>query len=139
MSDVYRLRAYKPEDHAFIMSTFLRGLYYGDSWFSQIDKNCFMSNYKHVVEALVRKASVIVACLIEDEDVILGYSIVSKDGKTLHWVFVKQGPSKEETWRWKGIGKSLIPPNIDTVTHLTALGKSLMSKLPGVKFNPFAL
>lgn len=137
MNDVYHIRGYKPEDHAFIMSTFLRGLYYGDSWFSQIDKDCFMANYKHVVESLVRNSAIAVACLNDDEDVIIGYSIVGKDLKTLHWIYVKQGPSKEESWRKKGIAKSLTPAGITTVTHLTTLGKSLMNKLPGAVFNPF--
>ena len=130
---LYEIRDYGPNDKAFVMATFLRGLYYGDSWFSLIPKDAFMMNYKHIAEALLNKHLVKVACLKEDKDVILGYSILSKDFQTLHFVFVKSA------FRKQGIGRSLIPHSISTVTHLTTLGKSLMNKLSNCVFNPFQI
>lgn len=134
MSDfrgLYDIRDACPEDTSFIMATFLRGLYYGDSWFSMIPKDIFMANYKMVIERLLQKSVVKVACLKEDHNVILGYSILSADYQAVHWTFVKSA------WRRKGIAKSLVPQHPTYVTHLSALGKSLMSKLPNVTFNPF--
>lgn len=116
------------------MATFLRGLYYGDSWFSQVPKDIFMENYKRIAEAAWTspKIRISVACLKEDPSVILGYSITSADGNALAWLFVKTA------WRKQGIGRSLLPKDLKYATHLTALGKSLMSeKLPNVQFNPF--
>lgn len=130
---LYDVRDYKESDKNFILATFLKGLYYGDSWFSQIPKNIFMDNYKNVARLLVSNPKVIikVACLKEDPDVILGYSILSTDFNTVYWVFVKSA------WRKQGIARSLLPLYPTTVAHLTSLGKTLMSKFPGAHFNPF--
>lgn len=129
---LYEVRDYVPADKNFIMATFLRGLYYGDSWFSLIPKAIFMNNYKKVAEALVSGNTVIkVACLKDDPGVILGYSILSKDFLTVHFVFVKSA------WRLKGIARSLLPQYPTAISHLTTLGKSLMNKFPTAVFNPF--
>ena len=132
-ADVYEVRDYKPEDKAFIMSTFLRGLYYGDSWFSSMPKDLFMNHYKVIADAILNKHTVKVACLKEDPDIILGYSILSKDFSTIHWVFVKS------SFRKLGVSKALLPKFPNFVTHLTPLGKSLMIKFPNCVFNPFAI
>jgi GNAT superfamily N-acetyltransferase len=120
-------------DKAFIMATWLRGLYYGDSWFSTIPKNIFMNSYKKVAQhALINPLiKVQVACLKEDQDVILGYSVTSVNDDAIVWIFVKSA------WRQQGIGKSLLPKSPKFVTLLTELGKSLLPKLPNTVFNPF--
>lgn len=130
---LYDIRDIKEEDKNFILATFLRGLYYGDSWFSLIPKHIFMSNYKIVAETLVNTRVIKIACLKEDADVILGYSILSLDYQTIHFVFVKS------SWRRRGIAKSLLPQYPTSVTHLTKLGKELLIKFKDTIFNPFAL
>ncbi len=131
-SGLYNIRDFKESDKAFVLSTFLKGLYYGDSWFSEIDKTSFMDNYKLVGESLLQKCAVKIACLPDDEDVILGYSILSSDFQAIIWVYVK------EPWRKKGLGRSLVPKHPIAVTHLTKLGKALLKeKLNGTKFDPF--
>lgn len=92
-----------------------------------------MSNYKKVAEVMLKNQIVKVACLKEDADVILGYSILSPDYQVIHWVYVK------EKWRLKGIGKSLVPQYPSAVSHLTKLGKELLPKLNKAVFNPFTL
>lgn len=133
VNDLYDVRDYSLEDKNFICATFLRGLYYGDSWFSLVPKSIFMDNYKKVIEALLSSpnVSVKIASLKEDPSVILGYSILSNDYQSIHWVFVKS------VWRNKGISKSLVPTHPMQVTHLTKLGLSLLPKLNGAVFNPF--
>lgn len=132
-NDLYDVRDYSIEDKNFICATFLRGLYYGDSWFSMIPKDVFMDNYKKVIQTLIDSphVSVKIACLKEDPSIILGYSILSADFQSIHWVFVKS------VWRKKGIAKSLLPKYPSKVTHLTKLGSSLLPKLNGAIFNPF--
>jgi hypothetical protein len=130
---LYNVRDYKPEDKHFIMATFLKGLYYGESYFSLMEKQTFMNNYKPVAEALINKRTIKVACLPDDPDVILGYAITSNDYQSLDWCFVKSA------WRRKGIAKSLVPAHPANITHLTNLGKSLMPKLKGAVFDPFKL
>lgn len=132
-SGLYNLRVGKESDKNFVLATFLRGLYYGESFFSRVPKAVFFDRYKLVAQALVEDANTIlrVACLPEDPDVILGYSLCSNNGETLYWVFVKT------TWRKHGIARSLMPSHIKYVAHLTRLGDSLLYKLPGAEFNPF--
>lgn len=122
-------------DNNFILATFLRGLYYGDSWFSQIPKDIFMKNYKVIAASLLASPNVIIniACLPDDPDTILGYSVLSSDTQTVHWVYVKSA------WRRKGVAKTLVPKHPTTVTHLTELGKELLPKLSGAVFNPFSI
>lgn len=129
----FKVRAFKPEDKNFIMATFLRGMYYGDSWFSLMPKDLFMQYYTRVAEALLERNAVMVACLPDDEDVILGYSIISFDFTTIHFVFVKSA------FRKRGITKQLLPQYPTTVTHLTDLGRQLLPRLKNCVFNPFAI
>lgn len=131
--ELVTLRNGTPDDRNFILATFLRGLYYGQSWFSEIDKDVFMRNYHKVITHILDspKTAVIIACLSEDPTVILGYSLVKENG--LHFVFVKSA------WRGIGIAKSLVPNNTKFVTHLTKVGLSILKKKPGIKFNPFEI
>jgi hypothetical protein len=130
---LFTIRDYLPSDFNFIMATWLRGLYYGDSWFKLIPKDAFMENYHKILDAIMGLPglTIKVACLKEDIDVIIGYVVYK--GQTLHWAFTKSA------WRKIGIAKSLVPTNITTVTHLTKVGLSLLRKNPQIVFNPFAL
>lgn len=138
MSDfkgLYDIRDGNNNDKSFILATFLRGLYYGDSWFSLIPKHIFMDNYKHIAQLLVNNPNTVikVACLKEDPNVILGYSLLSGDLHTMHFVFVKKA------WRMKGIARSLVPSNLGCVTHLTTVGKDLLKKHSVIIFDPFRI
>ncbi len=130
---LYDIRPGNENDKNFILATFLRGLYYGESHYSLIPKQVFMDNYKIVAENILNNSKniVMVACLKEDPNVILGYSILSADPVTIHWVYVKS------IWRNKGIAKSLLPADPTAVTHLSKLGLSLMTKFKDIVFNPF--
>lgn len=137
-ADLVVIRDYMTEDLSFIMSTWLRGMYHGDSWFSQVPKNIFMECYHRVLENLLARpeTKVKVACLKDDPSVILGYSVFRniQNVTILDYVFVKFA------WRTIGIAKSLIPENLYAVTHLTKAGASIRkSKLPNVPFNPFLI
>lgn len=133
--ELYTVRDYKNEDKAFICATFLRGLYYGNSALSEMNKHQFMEEYKKVIEALITspKHVIKIAALKEDEDVIIGYSILSSDYFTIDYVFVKSA------FRKQGIGRALVPQYPKYVTHLTALGKALLPKFPDCSYNPFKL
>ncbi len=126
------IRDFTANDKNLIFATFLRGLYFGESWFSLIDKKIFMEHYHKVIEYILAKPSVSIkiACLKEDADTVLGYAIF--ESEKLHWVFVKR------PWRGIGIAKDLVPSNVTTVTHLTKVGLSIIYK-KGLAFNPFAV
>ncbi len=117
------------DDKNFILATWLKGLYHGNSWFKTIDPSIYMSKYQRVVFQILNDPSVDVkvAVLMDEPSVILGYSVCGP--KTLHWVFVKK------SWRRQGIAKELVSPDLDVCTHLTAIGRSLKPK--HMKFDPF--
>lgn len=127
------VRDYNSGDRSFILATWLRGCYYGNTFYSDIPKDIFMLHYHEILEKFLNNPSVTIkiACLKDDEEVILGYSISrsAKDKKVMDWIFVKSA------WRRIGIGKSLVPENLEVCTHLTKLGKAL--KPQSVVFNPF--
>lgn len=130
--EVYEIRPYRPEDKSFICATFLKGLYYGNDFYNLIQKDAFMEAYKAVIESLIANNLVSVMCLKDDIDVILGYSILSKDFNALHFVFVKAA------WRKQSIMRSLIPVPPVAYTHFTTLGLLLAKKMyPNSIFNPF--
>ncbi len=136
------VRPFGESDKNFVLATWLRGLYYGDSFFSSIPKTIFMENYHAILEGFLQRnsGSIQVACLKEDPEVILGYSVVrhlkvgEADISVLDWIFVKTA------WRGIGISKMLVPNKINACTHLTKLGASIIkNKYPNIIFNPFLL
>lgn len=133
-SDLIALRAYKFEDEGFVYSTFLKGLYYGDSWFRLIDKDIFMKNYHSIITSLLAAPNtvIIIAHLKEDIDTVVGYAILNTNLKVLHYIFIKPA------WRTIGVAKMLVPETVDTVTHLTKMGLGILKTHPGLKFNPFS-
>lgn len=119
------------EDINFVYATWLKGLRYGNDWFLLIDQDVYFKHYHDVIETILSRpnTAIRVACLVEDPSVIIGYSVY--EGPVVHWAFVKK------PWRKIGICKDLMPSRITTVTHLTRTGASLLTKSPGVRFNPF--
>lgn len=121
------------DDKNFVLSTMLRGLYYGDSHFSHMSKTTFMHDYHDIVEGLLKSGTLRVACFKDEPSVILGYALVSKDEYNLHFVFVKKA------WRNIDIMTSLVPQNLLFCTHLTKVGVSLIKKYPHISYNPLLL
>lgn len=138
-NDLIDYRIWDPQgDKNFIYATWLRGLFYGDSWFRKIPKPIFMECYHKVLDSILSRSNleVRIACLKDDPSVILGYSIARRGTGSLvvDWVFVKKA------WRGIGIARNLVPADVTDVTHLTKDGECAMQKLKNVPtFNPFLI
>lgn len=132
-SDLLSTRPGQEADRAFIYSTWLRGLRYGNDYFELIESGAYYENQHKIIEDILDDVStvILVACLKDDTDVILAYSVYS--GDRLHYVHVKK------SWRGIGIAKSLVPQFIQRVSHITKVGKSILSKSPGVVYDPYNL
>ncbi len=128
--DLIAIRDYVPTDKSFIMATWLKGLYYGNDWFGCIDKDQYFRHYHEIIQRILTRPSVSVkiACLKDDPDVILAYSVY--EGEVLHWV------QSKAAWRNIKLATNLVPSNIKTVSHLTKVGKTLMYRKK-FGFNPF--
>lgn len=130
-NDLVTIRDFAEADSSFIFATWLKGLYYGNYFFREIDKDTFFKCYHRVIEKILLKPEsfIAVSCLKEDEDVILGYAVCEPE--VLHWVFIK------DAWRKLGLAKDLVPKDIKYVTHLTEVGANIKPK--EWKFNPFLI
>jgi GNAT superfamily N-acetyltransferase len=134
--DLVSIRAGNLEqDENFILATWLRGLYYGCDWFGLIPKDVFMAAYHTVLTTLIRLpgVSIRMACLKDDPDTILGYSVTGRNDSVLHWVFVKSA------WRGLGLARDLVPDTVKSVTHLSRVGRIVLRKRPSLVFNPFLI
>lgn len=128
--DLIAIRSAVIPDKNFIISTILRGLYYGDTWFSLIPKDTFMKHYHSIAERIISNSNIKVACLKDEPTAIIGYSISTPE--VIHFVYVKK------SWRGIGVAKSLLPDNVTTVTHLTKSGLAITKK-NNWTFNPFKI
>lgn len=129
-SEVSFIRESVPGDKHFILSTWLRGLYYGETLYSLMEKATFMELYKKVLDYLVTNSYIQVMCLKEDPNIIIGYSVLSLDKKILHWLYVKKN------FRNIGVATDLVPKDVKVVTHLTKSGIILL-KRKNMIYNPF--
>lgn len=118
----------------FVLAKWLRSLKRGNDFFRLIDSENFFTYYDAFIKLTLSRPNtqVRLAVLSDDNDVVLGFSIV--EGKTLHYVFV------QKDLRRQGIGFSILPKEIESITHLTKTGITFWTKLfPWAKFKPFIL
>lgn len=133
--DLATTRFMQDSDVPFIYAQWLRGLYYGNPWFREIDQKVYFDKYHKIIETLLARDSVQVriVCLKEDADVILAFIVTEDNGSILHWIFTRP------VWRRIGIAKELVKsylPDLNTkFTHLTIVGKDIKPKQ--WIFNPF--
>lgn len=142
---ILSFRSHAPDCYkSFVYATWMNSLRYGNEFFRLMDSATYYKAYgKYIDSVLARRGSRLkVAVLSEDEDVALGWAV--DEGDVLHYVFVKDmresinGKRVGESLRRKGIAKSLIEPDIKTISHITQIGLSLWNdKAPHLKLNPF--
>lgn len=88
--------------------------------------------YNNYVSLVLNRlhTTVQLAVLQEDDDVVLGFSVI--ENTCLHYVHVPKA------YRRQGVGTMLVPQGIQWTTHLTKIGYEIWStKGPNVRFNPF--
>lgn len=131
------VREFKSEDLNFIKATWLNSIFYGSETFKHIPKSTFMHHYSPLLEKIilgdlnVPANKIFVACLKDDEDAIIGYTVHNGDN-TLHFVYVK------EDFRRIGVGTILLEtlPNPQYSTHFIEASKNRFKHLT---FNPFII
>lgn len=119
-----------PADKNFILSTWLKGQYFGNSFYTQMPEDMYYREYsKHIIEIMSRDGVEIrIACSAQDSSWIVGFSVFK--GDTLHWIHVKRD------YREKGIGTILLHnAPITTVTAITKIGLAILQN-KGLIFNP---
>lgn len=125
------LRKATEADHAFIYNSWTNAQFYGFKPNRNIpDKAAFMRGLSIYIKKLLESPEVLVtvACVTDDPEIILGYSVMERT--CLYWVFVK------EPFRLQGIAKRLVFPCSDgmTVTSTTTTSQKIKHDFT---FNPF--
>lgn len=118
------IRPFQPTvDSGFIYSTWPKSMYYGSYYDIPLaKKRWFKICFEHIKEIL-QVAKVYVACKSDDQDFILGYSVVNGTG--LEFVYVK------EAYRIQGIGRILTNnKNIKECVNITKIGKAILDDHP---------
>lgn len=122
------IRSSNEHDLNFIYSTWLRGLYYGNDFYKEIQKEAFFHFYPGIIERLLSNSIINIICLTDEPDTIIGYSVVSAD--RIHFVYIK------EAFRKQGLSKKLLPGTYTSVSHVTRAGNAIRKKKKWA-FNPF--
>ncbi len=134
------IREPKASDIPFIYDAWTKCYKHGSSLGKSCKSPLFFDEYKRVIDHILQDplTSGYVACLPEEQDVIIGYSVFEFISHILHWVFVK------ESFRDFGVARSLIPneffkaPKI-YCTHKTFYVEPIFRNNPNLEFNPFLL
>lgn len=142
--DLITFRDGLPTDMPFVYRSVLMGTYHGNKpakgqkpspgcpvdFFSSINQDTFMKEYHGFLESMFSRAGIEIkiACLVDDPDVILGFSVLR--GPVLNFVFVKPD------WRGIGIARDLVDKNVTTVSGFTRVGDIIRRKR-GWSFNPW--
>lgn len=131
--------------HGLIYSKWLRSLRHGNDYFKLIDPKAYYESYRIYIHGVLQRPETVVrlAVLDDDHDVVIGFSISRHN--VLEYIHVLRMrfklPSGIEVsdFRRQGIGRRLIPKEIDTFTHITKTWLLIWnSKFRDWKFNPFA-
>lgn len=145
-TDLIQIRPYKPKDNAFIISTWLDALRYGNSgedqngqmiysWFGAMPHDLYRIKFAKIFNSMLENPQITtdVMSLREDEDTIIGYIISEPLKNMLHWVFVRHD------WRGIGLAKMMMPAKVDIITFLTFRGYRLNKMKLRAEFNPFLI
>ncbi len=115
-----------------VKSRWIRNYRTQNDFMKMVHAPCYYSAYNVYISNILNRDSSIVrlAVLSEDNDVVLGFSIMA--GSNLHYVHVPKG------YRRQGIGRLLVPEYIESFSHITRIGIQIWhKKFPRAKFNPF--
>lgn len=112
-----------------VLSRWLKSLRYGNDYFKLVNAQDYYVSYGRYLEASLKRSHIRFAVLADNVDVVLGFSVTR--GNILDYVHVHRDQRRQ------GIGRALVPVDIDTCTHLTKTGLLLWGNKTKWKFNPF--
>ena len=85
-----KIRGFKPEDINFILDSWLKSYFKNQTGYKE-DGKVFFSSHQKQIEKLFNDGRLVVqvACLPDDDDIILGFAVFGTD-YSLHYISVKQ-------------------------------------------------
>lgn len=125
------IRPAELSDKNLILSTWLKGNYFGNAYFLQVPSEVYYKEYaKHIIRVLGQSNVIIqVACDKKDRSWIVGFAVV--EAHALHWVYVKKD------YRCNGVATLLLRgQEIKSTKSTTKVGKAI-TEYKRLTFNPF--
>lgn len=137
LRDLVLIRRADADDAAFVFSYWLRDYYEHSAFARGVNKDTFMRFHHMVVERVIARSVMYVACDAEDPTICYGF--VCAEGDVLHYIFVKR------RFRGLGVGGRLLEaagfgaagPKL--FTHLTDTMISLRRRWPLAEYSPYHL
>ena len=128
------IRPYQSTDKDFICSSFIKSTYHNsiDASVKLCNQLTWSVGMNQVINHLIQSSTVLVACLEDDTDLILGYLIYYHD--RLIYCYVKQA------FRQQGISKELVKELPESIKYISFCSKQmnyLTKQLKTWAFNPF--
>lgn len=96
---IFDIRPAIPSDISFIYQTWLKSYKHDSAFGKSVRTSIFFPRYRTILDTLLAKADVLVACHPDNSDIILGYMV--SEPLVLHYAFVK------ESFRRLGVAKAL--------------------------------
>lgn len=130
-----KIRPPKPTDLNFIQSTFYKSMRRESSLGRQCSGRVF-KQFQEVIDHILSRAKILVSCVEESEDAIIGYLIFEPE--VVHYAYVR--PSSQQL----DVAKEMIQhafPDAKTLTYSlnTNSAKKISESHPELIFNPFVL
>lgn len=126
-------------DEGFLYRTWLEGHRVGSPAFGlKLRKSAYFDLHHPIVERLLSRSRVWIACPVDTPDVIAGY-VVAEPPSVLHWVFVREGFKRLGLMRLL-LAAAGFPSNLEGVefSHESAdYYRHLRSRFPQAFFNPY--
>lgn len=125
---------YLPKEYiGMVLMRWPRSFKHANDFAKIMDAEAYYNYYDAMIKTVLSRPNTTVrlAVLGDEPDVVLGFSVT--EGPILHYVEVKN------SYRRNGIGRNLVPKEINWFSHLTKIGMQIWSvKMPNAKYIPFA-
>lgn len=124
-------RPAKKTDKDFILSTWLKGNYYGNNYFWYIPQEIYFNEYAKVITSILfnPEVEINVACDKTNPAWIAGYAVLKRD--SIYWIYVRRD------YRNTGIATLLLKGReINFVKSITRISKPIAER-KFLVFNPF--
>lgn len=130
-----KIRPPKPTDLNFIQSTFYKSMRRESTLGRQCSGRVFRQ-FQEVIDYILSRSTILVSCVDESEDAIIGYLIYEPD--VVHYAYVR--PSSQQL----DVAKEMVQhafPDAKTLTYSlnTNSAKKISETHPEMIFNPFFL
>lgn len=120
------IRGAEANDIAFIYSSWLRGLRFGNAYFESMNSDAYYASKKEEIAAILCKpdVSVRVACASDDRELILGYVVAEiAEDTSVVWIWVRPA------MRQKGLATRLCEGlHVKSVGNVTKMIEGILKK-----------